>query len=111
MRLENGPVPCFLRLHCWFGGEAGAYLFSMQTLCYNCRKVLTSYVCSLMILSKYKCSFFDGKKFFLGERAEKQLKKEGKPTNVEEDDPELVGLKWERPRLSAGVGMRPQPLG
>lgn len=28
--------------------EAGAYLFSMQTLCYNCRKVLTSYVCSLM---------------------------------------------------------------
>ncbi|MXQ79446.1 hypothetical protein E5288_WYG000195 [Bos mutus] len=27
----------------------------------------------------------------------KQLKKEGKPTNVEEDDPELVGSKRERP--------------
>lgn len=37
----------------------------------------------------------------------KQLKKEGKPTNVEEDDPELVSEMWEKPRsllcLSAPV--------
>lgn len=34
----------------------------------------------------------------------KQLKKEGKPTSVEEDDPEVVSLLWGKPPCFVRLG-------